>query len=411
MPDLPKIPMPKIPMPSIPVPKVTLPTVPLPDVSLPDVSLPSIPVPDVNVPLLVSRADKALNRALIGRKESKGTLRPPSIVPYMGWYAGGVAHLKARIIETPEFPEAAEGIPLSETFRQTVRRFTALAMPEIKVKATIAGQTAHFLSDADGYVDVSMEIGDVSPGWHVMDLSARAGKKKIRATGRVLAPDPAAGVAVISDIDDTILKTGLTQGWTAARRTFFRDVSGRRPVKGMPEFYRGLERGVGRQSKTSFFYVSTGSWNMYHYLVRFLELRDIPIGPLFLTDWGPTSTRLMRDGREHKRQTIRTLISAYPDLKFVMIGDVGQGDPETYELMMREFPDQVIAAMLIYVGSHLAERTEGVALRSIQLQEEEGMPYYYLTSSIDGVSLAWQMGLVDASTASDLAVALDGPGR
>jgi phosphatidate phosphatase APP1 len=165
----------------------------------------------------------------------------------------------------------------------------------------------------------------------------------------------------------------------------------------MSTFYAGLARGDGTQSTVPFFYVSTGSWNLYDYLVAFTNLHRFPRGPLFLTDWGPTSDRLMRDGREHKRATIRALLEGNPTYTFVLIGDVGQGDPETYEVMAREYPGRIKAIFLVYVGSHMAERSEQVAARAATLREE-GIGMYYVENAVEAVTVAWQLGLVDQAT-------------
>jgi phosphatidate phosphatase APP1 len=211
---------------------------------------------------------------------------------------------------------------------------------------------------------------------------------------------------VISDIDDTVLKTGLTQGLTAAGRTLFRDVASRKPVPGMPALYRGLQRGVRSRARNPFFYVSTGSWNYYDYLAEFLNLHNFPRGPIFLTDWGPQADRLVRDGREHKRETIAMLMHAYPDMRFVLVGDVGQGDPETYEFIARAFPGRILAIFLIYVGSHLAERTDEVNARAARVREENGIPMFYVANAVEAVTQAWHLGLVNQATVSRIAAEL-----
>jgi len=125
-----------------------------------------------------------------------------------------------------------------------------------------------------------------------------------------------------------------------------------------------------------------------------MNLQQFPRGPMFLTDWGPNSDRLMRDGAEHKRSTIRALLEANPTYDFVLVGDVGQGDPETYEVMAREFPGRIRAIFLVYVGSHLAQRSEEVANRALRLRDE-GIPMYYVDNAAEAATAAWQLGLID----------------
>ena len=356
---------------------------------------------DVDWVNVAQTVDKSMNAGRIQYKTRRQALRPTVVVTYRGWYADGVAHLTARTIEKPLFSAGETPMGLGSTLRATLRRFTVLTMSGVTIRASMGAASAEFTSDDDGYLHIELPVGPLSPGWHVVDIDP-VDMPVAHTTGRVLVPDPRGGLAVVSDIDDTIMKTGLTQGWTAAGRTLFRDVADRKPVMGMAAFYEGLARGDGTQGTVPFYYVSTGSWNLYDYLVAFTNLHRFPRGPLFLTDWGPTSDRLMRDGREHKRATIRALIEGNPTYSFLLIGDVGQGDPETYELMAREYPDRVRAIFLVYVGSHMAERSEQVAARAVALREE-GIGMYYVENAAEAVTVAWQLGLVDKATTSVVA--------
>ena len=111
---------------------------------------------------------------------------------------------------------------------------------------------------------------------------------EVHAYGRVVRPDPASQVAFISDIDDTILRTGMTEGLRSIQRTILRDAHGRKPIPGMPSLYRGLARGGERtHPESTFFYVSASPWNLYDMLIQFLAIRGFPRGPLLLTDWRP----------------------------------------------------------------------------------------------------------------------------
>ncbi len=368
---------------------------------LPGASLVAQVIDSIDSVQVAQTIDKSLNAGLIEIKRRRESLRPTVVVTYRGWHADGVAHMTARCIEKPLFKAGQADLGLGGTLKANLRRFTVLAIPGVRVQASMGDVTAQFTSDEDGYLHIELPVGELSPGWHVLDIDPVDGSVE-HITGRVHVADPRGGLAVISDIDDTILKTGLTQRWTAAGRTFLRDVADRKPVPGMATFYSGLARGDGTQRQVPFYYVSTGSWNYYDYLVAFLNLHHFPRGPLFLTDWGPNSERLMRDGREHKRASIRALLQGNPGYSFVMVGDVGQGDPETYEFMAREFPDRIRGIFLIYVGSHLAERSEQVATRAAKLRDE-GVPMYYVHDASEAVTVAWQLGLVDQATTAAIA--------
>ncbi len=356
----------------------------------------------VDMVKVVDGVDKAINAGAIEVKRRRQSLRPTVVVTYRGWYADGVVHMHARAIEKPLFSAGDGSAGVREVFRSNMRRFTVLTIPGVTVRASMGRVSQEVTSDAGGYLVLALEVGELTPGWHVVDIDPVGDSTVPHTTGRVFVPDPRGGLAIVSDIDDTILKTGLTQRWTAAGRTFLRDVGQRKPVPGMSTLYAGLERGADGRQSVPFYYVSTGSWNLYDYLVSFMNLNRFPRGPLFLTDWGPNSDRLVRDGREHKRASIRGLLQANPNHEWVFIGDVGQGDPETYEVMAREFPGRVKAIFLIYVGSHLAERTTEVSERATRLRDE-GIPMYYVDNALEAAIAAQQLGLVDQTTTTTLA--------
>lgn len=357
----------------------------------------------IDVPRVAGTFDKAVNAGRIRIKRRRRALRQTVVVPYRGWYSDGVAHLTARCIEKPLFSAGASD-SVGAALKANLRRFLVLTIEGVTVRASMGSASREFTSDDDGYLHIDLDIGPMSPGWHVMDIDP-VGRSVAHTTGRVLVPDPAGALAVVSDIDDTVLKTGLTQRWTAAGRTFLRDVGDRKPVPGMSRLYDALAHSPGHRGPVPFFYVSTGSWNYYDYLVAFLNLHGFPRGPLFLTDWGPSSQRLMRDGREHKRTTIRALMASMPHHQFVLIGDVGQGDPETYEVIAREHPERIRAIFLVYVGSHLAERSAQVAARAAALREE-GIPMHYVHDAAEAATAAWQSGLIDQAAASAIMSAL-----
>lgn len=362
---------------------------------------------DVDVVRIVDGLDRAVNAGRIEIKRRRQSLRPTVVVTYRGWYADGVAHMVARCIEKPLFATGGEHVGTGDVLKANLRRFLVLTHSGVTVRASMGDAAAEYTSDADGYLKIALPVGELSAGWHVLDIDAVHDADHVEhTTGRIFVPDPAGGLAVVSDIDDTILKTGLTQGWTAVGRTVLRDVADRKPVPGMSALYAALTRGTEGRRSVPFFYVSTGSWNFYDYLVAFMNLHHFPRGPLFLTDWGPSADRLMRDGAEHKRASIRSLLEANPAYSFVLIGDVGQGDPETYEVMAREFPGRIRAIFLIYVGSHLAERSAEVADRAARLREEDGIPMYYVEDAVQAATVAMQLGLVDADAAGEVAAAV-----
>ena len=70
----------------------------------------------------------------------------------------------------------------------------------------------------------------------------------------------------------------------------------------------------------------------------------IPAGPLLLKDYGFTHNKLFSESHMlHKTKMVRNILTHYPALQFILIGDSGQKDPEIYAEIVREFPDRIKA--------------------------------------------------------------------
>ena len=299
------------------------------------------------------------------QKLDEGTLRGIRVAVHRGWVAGGVARIHARVVEAPKLPEGSSRIPYWDVLNTNLRRHVRLSFPGVPVRATLGERRADGMTDNHGYASIQLEVGDLAPGWHevtVTILRDDPDAKQYSGTGRVLMPAKGAKVAVVSDLDDTVIRTGLDEGMVAVRRTLFRDAETRRAVPGMASLYRGLERGVATKSGRTppapgFFYVSTGSWSFYEMLTQFLQLRGYPRGPLFLTDWGPTDRYIVRSGEEHKKLALARLREAYPKTPFVLIGDSGQKDPDIYLDFARNSPRATKCIIIMKASDSSTERT------------------------------------------------------
>lgn len=222
-------------------------------------------------------------------KQVTGLLRPTVIQPYRGFVADGVANIRARVMEEPVFDATPKGLRIDATLAANLLRWVVLDIAGIEVTVTMGDRSVKVNSNENGFVIAKIPVDDdLEPGWHEVFFSAEDQGEEITAKGRVVLPDPGSEVGFITDIDDTILATGMTEGLKAVQRTLLRDAYGRKPVPGTPSLYRGLARGAEHnRPEATFFYVSSGPWNLYDMLIQFLGVRGFPRGPIFLTDWRP----------------------------------------------------------------------------------------------------------------------------
>jgi phosphatidate phosphatase APP1 len=156
-------------------------------------------------------------------------------------------------------------------------------------------------------------------------------------TGRVRLIKPT-GLSVISDIDDTIKITHITDRTRLFDYTFFQDFQA---VPGMAPLYRSwAEQGV------VFHFVSAGPWQLYEPLRTFLAQVGFPAATFHLkyARLHPSDTsfwNLFKPSTEIKPDQIEPLLQAYPERRFVLIGDNGEHDPEIYAALMHAYPSQI----------------------------------------------------------------------
>ncbi len=253
----------------------------------------------------------------------------PRVITYTGYGCDGWVRVLARVLLAP--PGVS---PRSTAATRGWRHFVSAKVGGVPVSVEVGGQRHVVETGRGGYLDVVLPA-TLEPGWASARVSI-PGTAPVDAPLRVVGPDERLGV--ISDIDDTVLVTAMPRPLLAFWNTFVRPEESRAPVPGMAEFYRTVR---AAEPEAVVVYVSTGAWNVAPALQRFLRRRGFPDGPMLLTDWGPTPDGWFRSGQEHKRACLRRLVDDLPQLRWVLVGDDGQHDPQLYDEIVWARPNGV----------------------------------------------------------------------
>ncbi|GIF77360.1 hypothetical protein Asi02nite_68780 [Asanoa siamensis] len=292
-----------------------------------------------------ARAEDAV-RGMIERRMRRRGWRA-TIVPYTGYGGPGWVRVMGRVLlsrpgegETPPpGPENGQMSPKKAKIVRGWRSFATVAVNDAEVEIEAGDQRQVLRTDRGGFVDARVEV-DLPPGWQTVRISTR-GAEPVDAPVRIV--DPAVRFGIVSDIDDTVMVTALPRPLLAAWNTFVLDEHARAAVPGMAVLYERLSTA---HPGAPVLYLSTGAWNVAPTLTRFLSRHLYPAGPLLLTDWGPQKDRWFRSGQEHKRATLLRLATEFPSIKWLLIGDDGQHDPEIYADFARTHPDNVAAVAI-----------------------------------------------------------------
>lgn len=162
--------------------------------------------------------------------------------------------------------------------------------------------------------------------------------------GEVLLVEPH-GLGIISDIDDTVKISNITDRRELLESTFLQDFAA---VPFMAQLYSAWSA-----QGASLHFVSSSPWQLYEPLDEFLVDSGFPRAALELKSVrfrDTTLFNLFKKGTETKPAVIEKILSAYPTRKFILVGDSGEHDPEVYSRLMRKYPEQILRVYIRNVG-------------------------------------------------------------
>jgi phosphatidate phosphatase APP1 len=289
-----------------------------------------------------------------GLKTRMGWLDPVTIQPFRGYGDGPRLRLKGRVLEQGGLERWHGRAGVGGNLMRMFHRFESDEIPDARIRASFGGRSVEAVSDEEGYFDVALDglaAGPDGERWQIVELELLGpllrDQQPVRVAAPVLVPSPGAGFAVISDVDDTIVRTGATNLLRTLRTTLFTSIEARVPFKGIGAFYRALEQGAGGAAGNPIFYVSSSPWNLYDLLEEFIRLHEIPAGPLLLRDLGWDQGKFIAGRHEtHKLEAIESLLEFYPALRFILIGDSGQHDAAIYREVVRRHPGRILAVYI-----------------------------------------------------------------
>lgn len=269
---------------------------------------------------------------------------------YRGYGSRRQIFLIGRIFRQIGRAEAPEREDVVRHLRDIGRRVSRHAVSGVRVSAFFNGASQQVETDADGYFRIHLSMANPPPEdreWHTVRLVAE-NAETVEGTAEVFIPPAHCRYVVISDIDDTVMYTGVANRMAMLWRLFVSGAESRTAFPGVASLYRALHDGVGGNERNPMLYVSRGPWGIYDMLETFFGLHDIPNGPiLFLREWGIRLTSpLPRRATDHKRQLIDHMLDIYDDLPFILIGDSGQHDPEVYRRIVEDHRDRVLAVYI-----------------------------------------------------------------
>jgi len=300
------------------------------------------------------RVARFLTQPLRGQARERALI----VHAYRGYGSAHEVFLIGRVLRQPGSRRREPGADrdLIDLVRGILRRGVAGA----RIRAGFAGQEVEVLTDRDGYFRIHLALAEPPPPerlWHPMNLELLT-PERLEIEAEIFIPPAKSRFVVISDIDDTIVYTGVANKLKMLWRLFVHGADRRVAFPGIAALLGALHRGRSGDEGNPMLYVSRGPWAIYDVLDAFFHQNGFPPGPLlFLREWGLTLQRpLPRRGKGHKLALIRHMVACYTDKRLVLIGDSGQRDPENYAKVVHENPARVLAVYIREIDPNPARR-------------------------------------------------------
>ncbi len=296
---------------------------------------------------LARKVDEVVDDQMLRLRHRLGTIDPIHIVPYRTYGTPHKLYVRGRVLENKKISVSAEGDTLFKNLLNMYKRFETDEVPGAVVQLELHGEEHQMLTDKEGYFTFNVTpatpllADELYHNFNLHLLKPEGDVAPVEA--EMMVPPADAEYGIISDIDDTIIRTGATNLLSMGKTVLLGTARTRLPFAGVSSFYKALQLGRNGKRNNPFFYVSSSPWNLYDLLIDFMDHNEIPAGPLLLRDFGIQNDSFTSgDYLGHKFKEIAQILDAYPHLNFVLTGDSGEQDPSIYYEVVRQYPGRIL---------------------------------------------------------------------
>ena len=274
-----------------------------------------------------------------------------------------------------------------------LRLFMVRTIPQAPLQLRFNGEVIDGSSEADGFFRFQWKPAVMPPpGWHGIEVTLLNGRSFLGGRGLICIPFKHQ-YAVISDIDDTFLISHSSNLRKRLYVLFTKNAYSRKPFEGVVKHYQALSfAGAPVPEVNPFFYVSSSEWNLYDFIVDFTRKNELPPG-IFLLNQVKFLSEVWKTGQNRhatKFMRISRVLEAFPDHKFILLGDDSQQDPVIYTSVVQHFSGQISAVYLRNVFPKNAELVK----KAIAEIEAAGVACCHFSHSREALAHSASIGLI-----------------
>lgn len=266
------------------------------------------------------------------------------VVVYDGWGSPTAFSLSGRVLQDAGVRAPSAGSSEADNIVDNLKALESDEVRDAEVRITVGTSSYTATTDADGVFSLvvkglpasaALTVGEVPVSVTVLKPALAAAAK---GSGRLfIHGGPLIGV--ISDVDDTVVKTHVTDASKLLGVVLLKNSRQLETVVGAAANYRkARERGVG-----AFFYLSGSPQNFYLRIQDYLRSQGFPAGPLLLKNFGDDP---LTKQEGYKLARLESLLASLPEMRVILIGDSGERDPEIYAVAKKRHPERVLGIVI-----------------------------------------------------------------
>jgi hypothetical protein len=224
----------------------------------------------------------------------------------------------------------------------------SIQLGDRQLKMNRSAANGHFTGEARVSDPFLRALPESAQGKRLIHYQAVMDSKNTRSFQGEILLIPETGLSIISDIDDTIKVSNVTDKKELIMNTFMRPF---KEAPGMADLYQQWQQ----QHDAVFHYVSASPWQLYPVLTAFMQNSGFPHGLFHMKSfrWKDSSfLNLFTDPVKYKMEIIESILQRYPQRRFMLIGDSGEKDPEVYGIIAREYKRQIERILIRKVGEN-----------------------------------------------------------
>jgi len=171
---------------------------------------------------------------------------------------------------------------------------------------------------------------------------------KVNKFTKSFLPTKRVELGIISDVDDTVLLSGVTHKTKMIKELFFKNYKQRVAIADMAKYYTKI---LSKTKNKTIFFISGSPNQLHNSIEKFLNYNGFPKHILITKKiHGKESYSLFKQ-QNYKLKQIEKLIKIYPNIKWLLYGDSGEKDREIYLKLAQKYSKNIKAIYIRDVNS------------------------------------------------------------